>query len=52
MKSVGVEVRVAPVHCWSCGAETNVVSSIELSTNDTGGECSVADFKHIEAGRR
>lgn len=44
MKTVGVEVRVAPVDCWSCGAETRVVSSIELSTDDGSAECSVADF--------
>lgn len=44
MKTVGVEVRVAPVDCWSCGAETRVVSSIELSTDDASAECSVADF--------
>lgn len=44
MEEVLVLIRTAPTDCWSCGAETNIVSSIELSRGDANAECSVADF--------
>jgi len=39
-----VRVRVAPTDCWSCGAETKIVSSVELDDGSDRAECSVADF--------
>ncbi|RHW18245.1 hypothetical protein D1610_07150 [Sphingomonas gilva] len=44
MEDVLILVRTAPVVCWSCGAETSIVSSIELSRNDTSAVCAVSDF--------
>lgn len=44
MSDFTVRVRVAPTDCWSCGAETNIVSSIKLEDGDDSAECSVSDF--------
>ncbi|MBN9505354.1 MAG: hypothetical protein J0I69_04945 [Altererythrobacter sp.] len=44
MEEVVVNVRTAPVDCWSCGAETSIVSSIELSRGETSAPCSISDF--------
>jgi competence protein CoiA len=44
MGDLAVLVRTAPVDCWSCGAETTIISSIELSRGEDSAECSVSDF--------
>jgi competence protein CoiA len=44
MESVKVSVRIAPVYCWSCGAEFHIVPSVELATDGESVECSVSDF--------
>lgn len=44
MSAVRVTVRVAPVDCWSCGAEFKIVPSIELVRNGSKLECCVSDF--------
>lgn len=44
MNAVRVTVRVAPVDCWSCGAEFKIVPSIELVRNGSKLECRVSDF--------
>lgn len=44
MSPVRVTVRVAPVDCWSCGAEFKIVPSIELVRNGSSLECCVSDF--------
>jgi competence protein CoiA len=48
MEKVLVKVRVAPTDCWACGAETNIVSSVELSLGDAREECSIVDFTDYE----
>jgi len=44
MSAVRVTVRVAPVDCWSCGAEFKIVPSIELVRNGSKLDCCVSDF--------
>lgn len=44
MSAVRVTVRIAPVDCWSCGAEFKIVPSIELVRNGSKLECCVSDF--------
>ena len=44
MSVVRVTVRIAPVDCWSCGAEFKIVPSIELVRNGSKLECCVSDF--------
>ena len=44
MNPVNFEVRVAPLHCYACGAETKMIASIDLSAGDTAVECSITDF--------
>jgi competence protein CoiA len=44
MNEVRVTVRVAPVDCWSCGAEFKIVPSIEFVANGSKLECCVSDF--------
>jgi len=44
MSEITVIVRVAPVDCWSCGAEFKIVPSIELASRGSKLECCVSDF--------
>lgn len=44
MSEVRITVRVAPVDCWSCGAEFKIVPSIELAMGGSKLECCVSDF--------
>ncbi len=48
MDSLIVRVRAASVDCWSCGAESNIVSSIELRRGDVAIECSISDFTEYQ----
>lgn len=41
---ISITLRTAPVDCWSCGCETEIVSSLSLENGEHNLECSVADF--------
>jgi competence protein CoiA len=49
MERISIQIRVAPTDCWSCGAETTIVSSIQLMLGETRVECAVADFTAFPA---
>lgn len=44
MSNLTVIIRTAPTTCWSCGAETTIVSSLLLTGAKNDAECAVADF--------
>lgn len=44
MNDILVQIRVAPLDCYSCGAETKMIASICLSTGDDKVDCSITDF--------
>lgn len=44
MKNLTVTARISLVDCWCCGAEFNIVPSIELLCEHVKIECCVSDF--------
>lgn len=44
MSQIEIDTHIAPVDCWSCGAEHVIVTVIRLSREEIGAECGVADF--------
>ena len=44
MDELRITLRSAPTDCWSCGAETIIISSIHLRAANDEAECSVSDF--------
>lgn len=44
MDDINIQVRVAPLDCYACGAETKMIASIGLSSGDTNIDCSITDF--------
>lgn len=44
MSETRVNIRIAPIDCWSCGAESHIVSSMLLMQSSKSAECSIADF--------
>lgn len=44
MSNLTVIIRTAPTTCWSCGAETTIVSSLHLTGANDEAQCAVADF--------
>lgn len=44
MDELRITLRTAPTDCWSCGAETTIISSIHLRAANDEAECSVSDF--------
>lgn len=49
MDILTVIIRTAPASCWSCGADTRIVSSLLLTCAHEIAECSVADFTDYPA---
>lgn len=49
MSNPSVIIRTAPTTCWSCGAETTIVSSLLLTRAKDDAECAVADFSEYPA---
>jgi competence protein CoiA len=49
MSNLTVIVRTAPTTCWSCGAETAIISSLLLTRANDDAECAVADFTEYPA---
>lgn len=39
-----IQVRVAPCECWSCQKQSQMVSSIRLTSGENSIECSVTDL--------
>lgn len=53
MERINVQVRVAPLDCYSCGAETQMIASIGLSAGNEDIDCSITDFSdYPELARR
>lgn len=44
MDTISIIVRAAPIDCWSCGAEGELISSLLLSRGADSLECSVLDL--------
>lgn len=44
MQTLSVIVRAAPIDCWSCGAEGELISSLLLSRGADSVECSISDL--------
>jgi hypothetical protein len=44
MEAVTISVRAAPMHCWDCGAETNIVTLVEIAHGDSRQECNISGF--------
>jgi len=49
MDNLTVIIRTAPASCWSCGADTRIVSSLHLSCGGEAAECSIADLTDYPA---
>lgn len=49
MSNLTVIIRTAPTTCWSCGAETTIISSLLLTGSKDDAECAVADFSEYSA---
>jgi competence protein CoiA len=49
MEHISIQIRIAPADCWSCGAETTIVPSIQMTLGETSVECAVADFTAFPA---
>jgi competence protein CoiA len=49
MGNLTVIIRTAPTSCWSCGAETTIISSLLLTRAEDEAECAVADFTEYPA---
>jgi hypothetical protein len=49
MSNLTVIIRTAPTTCWSCGAETTIISSLLLTRAEDEAECAVADFTEYPA---
>lgn len=49
MSNLTVIIRTARTTCWSCGAETTIISSLLLTGAKDDAECGVADFSEYPA---